>query len=255
MNNSTEKLRKLLEETTRKNKDLSVEKVTAFRLKNKLRIDDSKNKSDLKNQSVFEEKISKKENYLDDIETVLSKENKLFNEVNKKIPVNYAGNILISCDASNNKNLIVALTKKIISEKKIPIIILTSTNYKTMISFFNEAKIPLNDLYIVDSVSKNIINVHDFEKNIFIDSLRNLTQLQIKLIKILKNQKNTVCVFDSVDVLELYHEEKLILKFVYSIIKLIQKKSTNIIFLINNKSLSFKLSQFFNDFIEIEKIE
>lgn len=246
MISSSEKLKMLLENSNSKNVDLSNDEIIDLRSTNKI------NEVGEKNKNKSELTIDSSKNYF---ENLLSRENKFLTEINKRIPKDYSGNTLIGCDSKNNKDLIVAIIKGVILSGKKPIIILTASNYKTMSKLLKDSKISLDELYLIDTVSKGIINIHDFDKIIFVDSLRNLTQLQIKLLKILKKDNNVVCIFETIDMLDLYHDEKLILKFTYSIIKLIQKASSSSIFLVNNKNISLKIAQFFTDFFEIEKID
>ena len=90
-----------------------------------------------------------------------------------------------------------------------------------------------------------------------IDSLRNLTQLQIKLVKLIegKNSSDQECVvvFDSLDVFSLYHDDQIILKFVYSMTKLLHKHSVSGFFLSSKNPFLPKLVQFFDDFVELKK--
>lgn len=239
MISSYEKLKSILGDEDSKKTDLSSDEINQYRLE--------------KNSS--EKELKKVSSQMDDVSDFLSRDSKFLRELNKRISNDYFGNVLISCDSKNNKDLLIALVKKALLEERIPIVILTANNYKTVSKEFKEANINLDKVYIIDTVSKNIISIHDFGKIIFIDSLRNLTQLQIKLLKLLKKEKNVFCIFDTVDILDLYYDEKLILKFIYSIIKLIQKKSASSVFLINNNYLSLKVAQFFTDFFEIEKID
>ncbi len=246
MTSSTTDLIKMLEKSRDKKKDISTEEILKFRT--------SSNKFEKNN--VFSKKQKKpKISSLEDVEEVLSKESRFYYEFNKKVLNSSSTNIIIDCDASNNRDLMRAIIKKAIEEKKVPILVLTSTNYKSMILFLKNSQIDLNKVYIIDTVSKNLIAVENFDKIFFVDSLRNLTQLQILIIKLLENEKSSILIFDSVDVLEFYHNEKVILKFIYSVSKLIQKKSAQFICIINSDKLGPKLSQFFNDFVQIKKIE
>ncbi len=248
MVSSTEKLKKLLMESKNKKRDITIDEIIKTRLK----------KDEIvPNKEILKKPVIKKNDNssLEDIENILSKENRFSYEFNKHVLNKFTGNILVNCDSSNNRDLIIQVIKKSLSENKVPILILTSTNYKTMSSLLMESKISLNSVYLIDTVSKNLININDFNKVFFIDSLRNLTQLEITLFKILKTEKKSVVIFDTVDVLEFYHLDKLILKFVYSIVKLIQKKSSQSVFIINNSKLAPKLAQFFTDFVEVKKID
>lgn len=182
------------------------------------------------------------------------KENRVVVELNQKLPDLISGQILINCDPVNNHDFLIGISKVIIKSNLTPLIILTSTNYKTIMGLLNVNKIDLDKVFLVDTVSKNISIVKESDKLFFVDSLRNLTQLQIKLFKLINSNK-VVFVFDSIDVLNLYHSEKTIFKFVYSLAKLMRKFKTNGFYIVNNKSLIQKVGQFCDDIIEIGKID
>ena len=117
-------------------------------------------------------------------------------------------------------------------------------------------KVGLEDkVFLIDTVSKNISFVKDMENIWFVDSLRNLTQLQIKIVKLIKTKKNVAFVFDALNVLELYHSRPILLKFTYSVSKLLKKYKLGGYYSITKPSLAPKLSQFFDNFAEIKKIE
>ncbi|MDD4251339.1 MAG: hypothetical protein PHX27_04075 [Candidatus ainarchaeum sp.] len=190
----------------------------------------------------------------DELQRILSKENRVVVELNQKLPDLISGQILINCDPVNNHDFLIGISKVIIKSNLTPLIILTSTNYKTIMGLLNVNKIDLDKVFLVDTVSKNISIVKESDKLFFVDSLRNLTQLQIKLFKLINSNK-VVFVFDSIDVLNLYHSEKTIFKFVYSLAKLMRKFKTNGFYIVNNKSLIQKVGQFCDDIIEIGKID
>jgi hypothetical protein len=204
---------------------------------------------------VKEVKEEKKVDNFEEIESFLSDENRFNSELNKNISGEINNNFLIHTDAKNNKSIMLSLIKKVLSEGKVPIFVLTSNNYKTASKFLSKSKVSLDEVYIIDTVSKNTVNINDFDKVLLVDSLRNITQLQIKLLKLLRKIDNAVIIFDTVDVLELYHPQEIILKFIYSIIKIGQKKNANVLMIVNKDSLAPKASQFFGDFFEIKNIK
>jgi hypothetical protein len=190
----------------------------------------------------------------DALQSLLSMENKVSTEIKQSIPVSASGQNLISCDVSNSKEVLVSLTKRVLEEGKTPVVVLTSMNYKAAKKKFALQGISQNHIFIIDTVTKNILNEKDSDRIKFIDSLRNLTQLQIKIIKLIESNKDLVFVFDSLNVLELYHEERILLKFVYSFVKIIRKKGLSGFYIINNSLIVPKLVQFFDDLIEIGKV-
>ncbi len=199
--------------------------------------------------------LKKEVSKFDELQSLLSKEKRLLLEIKKQIPVFSLGQTMINCDPVNNHDFLIAISKFAIENKKTPVIVLTSTNYKTLQKFFNESKLPFKDFFVIDTVSKSISLVNDSENIFFVDSLRNLTQLQIKLVKLLIKKNDLVLIFDSINVLGLYHSDRIIYKFIYSLTKIVHKYKTSSFFIVNKKSLVQKIGQFCDNIIEIGKIE
>ena len=202
--------------------------------------------------------LKSQEKRFDELNFLLSKEKKVVDELKKQINFSNVSQVLLGCDALNNKDVYLSLIKFAIESKKIPIFVLTTTNYNQFFSYLSENQIDSNKILVIDTVSKNISKINETDYLFFVDSLRNLTQLQIKIIKIFEisklNVSDFVLIFDSVDVLSLYHDEQIILKFVYSLTKILHKNSVFGVFLSSNKLFSPRLAQFFDDFVEIKKI-
>ena len=197
--------------------------------------------------------VKKSEPKFDEIQRILSRDNNVEVELNRSIS-SFEGQNIISCDSSNTKEIMVSLTKKIIAYGKSPVLVLTSVNYLVMQKLLEEKNISLKNVFIMDTVTKNILNEKDTLQTKFIDSLRNLTQLQIKMLKLIEKNSNLIFVFDSLNVLELYHEEKIIFKFVYSLVKLLRKKQLPGFYLVHKSKTVPKLTQFFDDLIEIKRV-
>ncbi|HNV01132.1 MAG TPA: hypothetical protein PKK60_01750 [archaeon] len=202
--------------------------------------------------------LKSQEKRFDELNFLLSKEKKVVDELKKQINFSNVSQVLLGCDALNNKDVYLSLIKFAIESKKIPIFVLTTTNYNQFFSYLSENQIDSNKILVIDTVSKNISKINETDYLFFVDSLRNLTQLQIKIIKIFEisklNVSDFVLIFDSVDVLSLYHDEQIILKFVYSLTKILHKNSVFGVFLSSNRLFSPRLAQFFDDFVEIKKI-
>jgi hypothetical protein len=203
------------------------------------------------------EGIKKEEDKFDEINFFLSKEKKITDELTKQINLSSKAQTIIGCDSSNNLDVSMGVINFILNSNKTPVFVLTTTNYNQFLNYLSEKKIDSKKLFLVDTVSKNISKVSESENLFFVDSLRNLTQLQIKLINIINDscvsEKECVIVFDSMDVLSLYHDDSIILKFVYSITKLFHKYSVSGIFLSSKSPFLPKLVQFFDDFVELKK--
>ncbi len=190
----------------------------------------------------------------DSLQEMLSRETNIFSQLTKQIGLCAEGQTLIHCDAINNKDVIIAMVKCILKENRTPAIILTSMNYKTAQEFLSGAKIDLTKVFLIDPITNNIKREKNNSQVHFIDSLRNLTQLQIKMINIIE-EKKPIFIFDSLGVLELYHKEKILLKFIYSLTRLLHKYKTAGYYLLNKDVLVPRLGQFFDDIIKVEKVE
>ncbi len=198
--------------------------------------------------------VEKEASRFDELQGFLSKERKISSEISRNFPSAPYGQALILCNAENNFDVMISVLKKVSIEKKFPVLILTSTNYKSMQKMLSESHIS-SDFYIIDAVSKNLSDTKETEKILFVDSLRNLTQIQIRIINLIEKEKEIVFIFDSLNVLELYHSEIVIFKFIYSVAKIMRKNKIDCFYILNKKSLVPKLSQFFDNFVEIKKSE
>jgi hypothetical protein len=190
----------------------------------------------------------------DDLQEILSKERRILVEIQTSFSDEIKGQVLVNCDPTNNHDFLIGLSKHIINNGEIPLIILTSTNYKSLLNLFKISKVPFQKVFIVDTITRNVFFINDFERVFFVDSLRNLTQLQIKLFKIV-SQNKVVFIFDSINVLELYHSEKIIFKFIYSLTRLMHKFKTNGFYIVNKKNLVQKIGQFCDNIVELPKVE
>jgi len=190
----------------------------------------------------------------DQLQDLLSRESRVYSEVVKNINGKTDGQTIFLCDPVNATDLFVAISKRLIEKEMTPVIVLTTVNYKAAKKVLKEANIE-DKVILIDTVSKGISNVVDQEKVLFVDSLRNLTQLQIKIVKIIQANENISFVFDALNVLELYHSQTIIMKFTYSISKLLKKNKLNAYYSITKASFAPKLSQFFDNLVEIRKIE
>ena len=125
-------------------------------------------------------------------------------------------------------------------------------NYKTL---QNALKVEgfKGNFFVIDSISKSIANVSDSSNVLFVDSLRNLSQIQIKIINLIESTQKVAFIFDSLSVLSLYHDEAVVFKFIYSLTKILHKNNSNGFYISAKKSLDLKLSQFFDESVEVKK--
>jgi hypothetical protein len=217
--------------------------------------DISKIEEMLSSKDKVREEIKKETEKFDDLQAILSKENKIAVELKKQIGKCDDGQVLIKCDSSNNHDVFIAIIKCILEHGKKPVVILSSMNYKTAKKLIEKANIETEKIVLIDTITKNILDVEEEKGVVFVDSLRDLTQLQIKLIKFIEKENDLVFVFDSVNVLELYHKETIVFKFIYSLTKLLHKNKINGYYILGKKSLAPKISQFFDNLVELKKFE
>jgi len=197
--------------------------------------------------------LDDEKNKFDELQKLFSKDSRMYFEVAKNINGKKDGQIIFLCDPTNVTDLIVAISKRILGSGGVPVIVLTTINYKAAKKILKEANIE-DKVFLIDTVSKGISSVVEQEKVLFVDSLRNLTQLQIKIVKLIQKEKNISFVFDALNVLELYHSQTIIMKFTYSISKLLKKYKIDAYYSITKASFAPKFSQFFDNLVEIKKI-
>jgi hypothetical protein len=205
----------------------------------------------LSNRQTTTAEVSKQSAKFDAFSSLLGPE-KVLTEVKSKLPASFKGQALFSCDATNSKELFSALSKLVFQNGETPVLVLFNGNYKGVASLLSESGV-YQKFFVIDCVSKSISNAADFDGVMFIDSLRNLTQLQIKIVQFLKEGKKVAFVFDSIWPLTLYHGEDVVLKFMNSITKLLRKNNVSAYYISSNKPLYQKLSQFFDESVEIKK--
>ena len=195
--------------------------------------------------------LSKQSAKFDAFKSILGSD-RIVTEIKAKIPLSFSGEALLTCDPSNSKEVLVALAKFVRQGGGVPVLVLLNYNYKTIVSELMGEGIR-EGYFIIDTATKSIAQVEDEGNVVFVDSLRNLTQLQIKILNTAKGEPRSVFIFDSLPMLELYHEWGVVFKFVYSLTKLLHKTKSSAFFISSKKDLSIKLGQFFDESIELKK--
>jgi len=205
----------------------------------------------LKNRESTTAEVNKQSAKYDVFSALLGPE-KILTEIKSTLSVGFKGAALFSCDPTNSKELFVALTKLSIQNGDTPVLVLFNGNFKGVASLIKESGI-FQKFYVLDCVSKSVSSASDFDNVMFVDSLRNLTQLQIKIVQLLNEGKKVSFIFDSVWPLTLYHSDEVVLKFINSITKLLKKGGATSYYISSNKELYFKLLQFFDESVELKK--
>ncbi|MDD3159802.1 MAG: hypothetical protein PHQ98_02445 [Candidatus ainarchaeum sp.] len=191
----------------------------------------------------------------DQISYLLSNEKKIANELKNELNFITDNQVLIQNILSElNFETIIALIREIDKANFNPIIVLTKDPYVSFKRKIQNTKINIENITFIDTISKSFMK-NNIEKNVYyVDSLQNLTQLQIVCTKIINENQKSQFIFDSIDVLELFHSDEIIIKFFYSFTRLMNSKNKNCYYLLNNHKLVSKINQFFDKLTVIEKI-
>ncbi len=186
------------------------------------------------------------------LEELLSEEKLFGMQIEKQLPEEWNFQSIVLCDASKNRAIDAQLCKLAFAKGFSPTIVLASTNYKSMLNSLVNSNVDVSKIFLLDCVSRNLTLLKDTEKVFFVDSLRSLSDVQIKIINLIELNKKTCFIFDSLDALLLFHNSKTILKFVSSLNKILRKNSSVAFFLSANQELSEQLSQFFEVIVEVK---
>mgnify|MGYP005844291371 CR=1 FL=1 len=177
---------------------------------------------------------------------------KILVEIKSRFSSGIHGQTLVFCDPSNSKEVVLALCKFVSNLGYVPAVVLLNNTYSSFSRDLLASKFS-GEYYIIDAVSNSISKTDESEKIFFVDSLRNLTQMEIKISKLVDLNLRFVFIFDSLWVLSLYHEDDVLLKFVYSVTKILRKRGVNSFFLLSNKNGVQRVNQFFDETIELKK--
>ncbi len=194
--------------------------------------------------------LDSKKRKFDAFNAILGTE-RVLTDLKSKIPLSFRGESILECDPSNSAEVVSALVKLVLEMGMNPVIVLMNFTYKSVIRSLKSSGLE-DKVIIVDTVSKVISHVEESERLFFVDSPRNLTQLQIKMINIMDSKKNTCFIFDSLGALSLYHEEGVVLKFVSSLTKLLHTRSSSGFFVSAGKT-NQRLIQFFDEDVKVRK--
>ncbi|MFA5357507.1 MAG: hypothetical protein WC308_01135 [archaeon] len=206
--------------------------------------------SDQKNISV---EIDAQLKQFEKLQSELSGQSKISLEIDKQLPGKASRfQAVIKTRPELLGDTLIVTAKKIISSGKIPVMVLTARNYRVMIQELENAGIETKKVVLVDCVTKNIFCEKDKENIFFADSLADLPGLEIKIIELVEAYSKAVFVFDSLDILRLFHSDENIFKFIHSITKILRKNSVNAYYFFGSNYIVSKISQFFDYSVEIE---
>ena len=206
----------------------------------------------LSDQRKISTEIDKQLKKFEELQEVVSEQNKISNEIDKTVSGEKVTQAMMNVTPEKIRGVMSTLSKKILAQGKTPVLVLTTTNYKSIQKVLKESGVDPEQVLLIDCVTRNVFNAKNTEKIQYVDSLRNLTQLQIKVVKVFEKNKDAAFVFDSLDALELYHDEEVIFKFVHSLTKILRQRSLSGYYLFANKRLTQQMSQFFDSLVEIK---
>lgn len=174
-----------------------------------------------------------------------------------ELPENYA--IMLLVDANEYNDIILGLVKKFVSTDKTKGVFLTANKQSSQLEqlFFKESKnFDQKKIYFLDCASKELAKEMD---NAMVCNPQNLIDLNISI-----NQAFDVIpaggffIMDSISTLAIYNDERVLKKFVKSVVEKCYAKKINGIFLCNNtknmKELIDDISPFFDEAIDAEKL-
>ncbi len=184
--------------------------------------------------------------------TALLGQERMLTEIKSKLASGVRGQTLVFCDPSNSKEAVLALCRFVSQSGHIPAVVLLNNTYSSFSREMSASKFS-GEYYIIDAVSNSISKTDELEKIFFVDSLRNLTQMEIKINKLIDLNSGVIFIFDSLWILSLYHDEDILLKFIYSVTKILRKRGVNSFFFLSNKKGSQKINQFFDETIELKR--
>ena len=91
--------------------------------------------------------------------------------------------------------------------------------YYHLIKSFEDNKIDINKLFLIDAVTKaSKSDIKKLKNCIFINSISSLTKISISIANALESGKFGCLIFDSLSTMLIYHDTATVTKFVHSLI-------------------------------------
>ncbi len=144
------------------------------------------------------------------------------------------------------------------SKKQSVIFITVNKPYRVVVNNLIDKKIPIENVYFIDCISKKIVQEAESAKNcIFADSPNSLTEIIIILNQLLKRleAKKIIIILDSVNTLLLYNEKKPVLQFTHFLVNKTRLVNAGAVFLSLKKDtdqdLLAQMTQFFDKVIDL----
>ncbi len=113
----------------------------------------------------------------------------------------------------------------------------------------------LEDYYIIDSVTTDVLKDCNDSKKIYINSPGDLTEISINIENLLKKDSTTFIVIDSVTSFLIYNSENEILRFVHFTSSIAREKNSKLVFIVvQNSGLSKEFLDKMRSFIDEEVV-
>jgi len=183
---------------------------------------------------------------------ILSGTGKVVLDLKQLIGEEYSTSALLVCSPSDTKTVLGGVAKFVSIYGKKPVPVLFANNYKTVLELLKDAGVE-NNFSVIDCVSQSIYPIKEEKEISFVESLRNLTQIQISIQDEIRKNKNSVFIFDSIDVLYLYHEEQIVQKFLSSVVKMLESANRAVFFISAKSDLQKKVVGCFEDKFVLKK--
>lgn len=161
---------------------------------------------------------------------------------------------LMIVDSSKYNQTIVKIVKSL--KKKSVCYVTLNKTFNSLKEIFKKNKINNENLLFVDAISKSLENVgKETENCYFINSPGALTEISLVISKFVKHDFECV-IFDSINSLLIYRDQKVVRKFVTSIVSKINESKTNIIFIVlKSKELESLINEISTIFDKVEKVK
>lgn len=134
--------------------------------------------------------------------------------------------LLFLPDVGYNQQIIDQL-KKLPKTEKIGYVSLNKT-YKALIQSFNAEKIPTENIYFIDLISPSIFKIQPVTQCVFLKTL-DLNVFADELLNMVKINKITTVIFDSVSSMLIYKKNEEITTFFDYVLSFIEELKVNII--------------------------
>lgn len=127
----------------------------------------------------------------------------------------------------------------------------------SLMSTFKKAGVNTDSIHFIDAITKTAVNTEDTKQCSYVSSPGALTELSVKISKIVDKKEYDYIIFDSLSTLLVYESDSTIAKFVHFLMAKVRVASCNAIFTCLNQdaeSILIKdINMFADKVIDMEK--